>query len=87
MSKTNRSSTVAPAREIWLPRRISGAMCGIVPLSMFTVLDRQTDRDCATFSKVSELADHWLMAPCVGNFIAIFFLAVMLIANEDVRYF
>ena len=40
-----------------------------------------------TFSKVSELADHWSMAPCVGNFIAISFLALMMIADEDVRYF
>ena len=53
MSTTNRSSTVAPASEISLPRRISGAMYGIVPLSMFTVLDRQTDRDCTTFDLLS----------------------------------
>ena len=53
MSTTNRSSTVAPAREISLPRRISGAMCGIVPLSMFTVLDRQTGHDCTAFDLLS----------------------------------
>ena len=67
MSTPIRSSTVAPAREISLPRRISGAIYGMVPLSILIVLDRHADFVCmtldlATFSKVGELADQWLMA-------------------------
>lgn len=61
----------------------------MVPLSLLIVLDRHAAfvlHDFRpTFSKVSELADHWLMAPRVGNFVAICFLAIMVIANEDVR--